>query len=101
MLKLYSKKSSIDVTIGEVRKRDKKKEKDPSASSSSSATAAAAVTSAEPVQANYEATLQRFKQLSYYDQHALTNQCTSKTMRHRCRYNRCGCLVAQQNFSFD
>ena len=79
MLKLYSKKSSIDVTIGEVRKRDKKKEKDPSASSSSSATAAAAVTSAEPVQANYEATLQRFKQLSYYDQHALTNQCTSKT----------------------
>ena len=101
MLKLYSKKSSIDVTIGEVRKRDKKKEKDPSASSSSSATAAAAVTSAEPVQANYEATLQRFKQLSYYDQHALTNQCTSKTMRHRCRYNRSGCLVAQQNFSFD
>ena len=80
MLKLYSKKSSIDVTIGEVRKRDKKKEKDPSASSSSSsAAAAAAVTSAEPVQANYEATLQRFKQLSYYDQHALTNQCTSKT----------------------
>ena len=80
MLKLYSKKSSIDVTIGEVRMRDKKKEKDPSASSSSSSAAAtAAVTSAEPVQANYEATLQRFKQLSYYDQHALTNQCTSKT----------------------
>ena len=61
ILKLYSKKNSLDVSIGEVRKKDKKKERDTADS-----------------MANFENTFGKFRKLSFFDQHAVTQSCATQ-----------------------
>ena len=66
--RLFSKKNCIDVTIGEVRKKEqKKKEKDGGAAAGSDATP------------SFEQLFARFQTLSYFDQHTVTNQCSGET----------------------
>lgn len=61
VMKLFSKKNSLDISSGDIGKQRRKKEKD--------ALDASAV--------NFEAIFHKFQKLSYYDQHALTSVVTN------------------------
>ncbi|XP_064639525.1 mediator of RNA polymerase II transcription subunit 12-like protein isoform X2 [Lineus longissimus] len=68
IMKLYSKKSSLDISSGDIAKRQKKKEREKDKDSDSS--------SAQ----NFESTFNKFQKLSYYDMHAVTSLCASSVL---------------------
>ena len=61
IMKLYSKKNSLDTSSGDIAKGKKKKEKEKGMETDSST--------------NFESTFNKFQKLSYYDQHAVTSSC--------------------------
>ena len=88
-MKLFNKKNSLDVTLGEVKRKEKKKEKVAGvaiatvavADSKDTTAAAAAATAAIAAESatNYESTRSKFMRLNYHDQHTLTYHCSSKS----------------------
>lgn len=71
-LKLFSKKNCIDASSGDLGKFKKKKEKDGSDSLTSTVN-----TNVDQV---FEGIFMRFQKLSYFDQHAVTSQCTETVL---------------------
>lgn len=76
VLKLYSRKNCLDVTIGEVRKKDKKKDGGGSANIAGNIGSAAA---GDPT-ATFENTCAKFRKLSYFDQHVVTQSCATQVV---------------------
>ncbi|XP_013408892.1 mediator of RNA polymerase II transcription subunit 12-like protein [Lingula anatina] len=64
IMKLFSKKNSIDISSGDIGKTKKKKEKGEK----------------DVGDPNYEGTFTRFQKLSYYDQHAVTSSCATQVL---------------------
>ncbi|KAK6194758.1 hypothetical protein SNE40_000324 [Patella caerulea] len=71
VLRLYGKRNSIDISSGDLGKVKKKKEKE--------GEAAVAGMSA-PSLPNLEAIFLKFQRLSFFDEHAVTNQCVNAVM---------------------
>ncbi|XP_041350095.1 mediator of RNA polymerase II transcription subunit 12-like protein isoform X2 [Gigantopelta aegis] len=69
IVRLYSKRNCIDVGSGDLGKVKKKKEKE-----GGDAAASASVTMAMP---NFDGIFVKYQKLSYYDQHAVSCQCTN------------------------
>ena len=79
VLKLYSKKNCVDVTIGDVRaavRKDKKKDKD--GAGAGPVGSAGTGGGGDSMAASFENTFNKFRKLSYFDQHAVTATCASQ-----------------------